>query len=904
VTTVVALVPEQPHEKRHAADLRRFFALWRELLGGEWVRASTLLRTPALRDRLPDPETGHRELGRLLAAAKERPQAPYRIESRWNSNTKALMWRVVDIKEKRYEQRETADLRRFFALWRELFGGEWVRASTALRMAILRECLADPETTPPGLGRVLAAAKERPEGPYRVESRWNSKAKAPEWRVTAVQENAGHPFAGTYVLALAGLSVHPGSPRPVFDDDVWDFSGLVGAHATMPPKLRIIQVTGINSPLWRTVAREYILARLAPTHPDVVVLPRAYRAPLSPSSLLLHVTRLTSWFNFLSDNGVSSLREVTQDHCDAYLETVSWSKKTPGVRLSTETVNQFVRGTQDLAAYSEFLSDGYRPGFRPWGRRQATEVAGHVHDPLNKVPPVPDDILRPLLAACLYLVDTVGPRLVAEVAKVRADPRNDATNPNRLSHARISQVRDLIARRRGERVPAPRAELSVVRKRVADGWPEDDPLVHLSWSFVCAEATGSVVANLKHGMELVRPELEQWVAECGTSPIWCRDAVPVARSDDGAMVPWSLPMLRAEIDSMVYAVQSACFYLTSALSGMRSSELYEIRAGGRRKENRPGGGSRYRVDSRKIKGEKFGGVEESWVLIEDVYQALGLAEDLTGAEPGALLFGKQSNASTARYNSLRRWVNGPAGQRLGLEPIPDGPVNPRALRRTLALAIAQRPHGLMAAKIQLKHISMATTEGYAGVPGGHQAKFMAEVAEEEQEERTRLTVAAYEDYKRGIMPVGKGARDLVDTFQAADKILAEHAPGPVTVLDDRRVERIFKAKAKSLHLGVGNYCWFTDPSKALCLKIAGTPTADRPLMGMCDSARCPQATHHPQHRQPWADHAATTKTVFLGNPRISRLERQRAQDVYDRAMRIVTEIDNAHQDQEDAPDGK
>jgi hypothetical protein len=35
------------------------------------------------------------------------------------------------------------------------------------------------------------------------------------------------------------------------------------------------------------------------------------------------------------------------------------------------------------------------------------------------------------------------------------------------------------------------------------------------------------------------------------------------------------------------------------------------------------------------------------------------------------------------------------------------------LRRKLALSIAHRPGGLLAAKVALKHISVATTEGYA-----------------------------------------------------------------------------------------------------------------------------------------------------------------------------------------------
>jgi len=96
-----------------------------------------------------------------------------------------------------------------------------------------------------------------------------------------------------------------------------------------------------------------------------------------------------------------------------------------------------------------------------------------------------------------------------------------------------------------------------------------------------------------------------------------------------------------------------------------------------------------------------------------------------------------------------------------------------------------------------------------------------------------------------------------------------------------------------LHLGPANYCWFTDPSRALCLKLAGTPNADRPLAGMCDSARCPQATHHGIHRPVWVAHAERTKT-FLGQlGRTRTAERTRLRVDYDRAMRVIAEIDAA-----------
>jgi hypothetical protein len=58
---------------------------------------------------------------------------------------------------------------------------------------------------------------------------------------------------------------------------------------------------------------------------------------------------------------------------------------------------------------------------------------------------------------------------------------------------------------------------------------------------------------------------------------------------------------------------------------------------------------------------------------------------------------------------------------------------------------------------------------------------------------------------------------------AAERALANHDAGPVTVIDDRRVERLRGAKAETLHVGMANYCWFSDPTKAHCLK----PRVDR-----------------------------------------------------------------------------
>lgn len=700
-----------------------------------------------------------------------------------------------------------------------------------------------------------------------------------------------HPFRGLPVAETAGLRLRPGSPRAVFDQDVWDLTGLADAPVVMSTHRKILDFTAIANPRWRQVAREYLLARLAPLQPTVATLPHAFRTPLNPNSLWSELKHLTSWFNHLTSVGVVSLAEVDQRHCDTYLANASRSTTVPDRPLSPATTVAMVRAPKHLTLYAEILSDHYRPGFAPWAGRGADEVAGYVRTAENRIPPVPDALLRPLLANNLYLLNMIGPHLAAEAATARAADAHEARSRRGLLISEIDDLRAAIEQRRLAATPAYRAAASTISQRLTNGWDPHDPLLELAWHPLVVEAAGAM--GHRRDLQILRPELERWATECGITEPWCRNAALVERHGTGELVPWARPMARHELDAAIYAVTSACFYLTSALSGMRASELVELTAGCRRQEQRPGGGTRFRLVTRKIKGETFGGVEDAWVVIDDVHRAIGISEELGGATEGQRLFAKASNNSHSRYTALRAWVNGEHGQRLGLETVPDGPVNPRALRRTLAMTIAQRPHGLMAAKVALKHLSVATTEGYSARPGGHQAAFAAEVTAAEEAEHLRLTVAAYEDYQRGILPAGKGARDLLAAFTAVDQALDRHDPGPVTIIDDRRVERVLQAKAKTLHTGAGNYCWFSDPGKALCLTLAGTPNADQPLLGICDSARCPQATHHPRHRQIWADHAANTRTVFLGNPRISPLERARAQTTFNRATRIVAEIDAA-----------
>ena len=207
--------------------------------------------------------------------------------------------------------------------------------------------------------------------------------------------------------------------------------------------------------------------------------------------------------------------------------------------------------------------------------------------------------------------------------------------------------------------------------------------------------------------------------------------------------------------------------------------------------------------------------------------------------------------------------------------------------------LAYRPGGLLAAKIHLKHVSVATTEGYAARPGGSQARFLAEVGKEEQERNLVIVRAEYENYQNGIMPSGPDARDIVAAFDAAAGTAGPGHQPPTVIPGEQQVRAMLAKRAKTLHLGPANYCWFTDPAKALCLKQAGTPDADQPLLATCDSARCPQATHHPCHREIWAGAVTQHEEFIAVLPGSQKTEKGRLEKELARARRVLAGIDAA-----------
>jgi hypothetical protein len=527
------------------------------------------------------------------------------------------------------------------------------------------------------------------------------------------------PFAGSDICGEAGLTLPDGAPRAVFEDDRWDFTAVVGLPNHMSPVSRRLDFTAIANPRWRLVAKELVMALLATRHHAVVELARAYRTPLHLLTASARLNELTRFLNWLTDHGVTSLGDIDDDRCETYLAHRRYlvdndgrvvGERSPGTRRAAAQI------VVDLINHRELFSlDRVQPGLRPWGGANPTSVAempcGRGQ---NKTPPVEATLLQPMLAAAGYLAFTLGPHAVELAQQIRdADRRWSRRLGNHTPISRLPEVEftRLLAdyEQRGE--PLPMLPDHTVRDRLAAGWSPNDPLTPIALGLLARQA--GITQFQLHWIPHLRGPIEATLNIVGAEKPFGRNAVAVDRADNDGTTPWTLPLDRLQAVALVGIVRTAAIGLLAAVSGMRSSELMELEVGCRRPPERYGPDLvRYRLASRVVKGQQLGGVPDEWVVIEPAYQAAQLLEQLhDNPEPGTPLLGRF--AFDVRHTWFRNWVNGPSGQRLGLAPIPDTPISLRALRRTLAIELAYRPGGVLAAKWHLKHIATATTEGYA-----------------------------------------------------------------------------------------------------------------------------------------------------------------------------------------------
>lgn len=191
---------------------------------------------------------------------------------------------------------------------------------------------------------------------------------------TALAQGQHHPspLSGIDICQAVGLAVCPGGNRPLVGQLIWDFADLEDLPAHLQAAQARLDFTGIHSPKWRTLAQEYMFARMAPGHEAVRHLPSAFRIPLHFDTCRNRLAELRRWFNWLAERGVTSLEDVTEQHCQGFYESRRHTRGThkgplrPSGQSTRMAAAQVV---QEPAFYNDlFTTDRFAEGFVPWAK--------------------------------------------------------------------------------------------------------------------------------------------------------------------------------------------------------------------------------------------------------------------------------------------------------------------------------------------------------------------------------------------------------------------------------------------------------------------------------------------------------------------------------------------------------
>jgi hypothetical protein len=190
---------------------------------------------------------------------------------------------------------------------------------------------------------------------------------------TALAHAAGprqSPFAGADVCREAGLVLPDGTARPVFDDDMWDFTEVAGLPNQMAKVNRRFDFAAITRGDWRLVAKEQVMAMLAPRHEAVIVLPHAYRTPLHLTTAFARLAELTRLLNWLDAQDVASLAGIDDERCEEWMAhrryLLDENGNVAGER-SPATRRAAAQAVADLVTHRElFTADTVAAGLRPW----------------------------------------------------------------------------------------------------------------------------------------------------------------------------------------------------------------------------------------------------------------------------------------------------------------------------------------------------------------------------------------------------------------------------------------------------------------------------------------------------------------------------------------------------------
>ena len=416
-----------------------------------------------------------------------------------------------------------------------------------------------------------------------------------------------------------------------------------------------------------------------------------------------------------------ALADLTSDDCDAYLAHRRYSLDDNGIVVGERQPGHPAAGRPDHHRPAQLPGPVHRrPGAgRPaaLGRRHRLDSRRNAqrHEGRTRHHRSPTKYSN-LLAAALYLVDVLGPHAVELSRQL-----DDATGSGRSAPAATHRAR--LPDRRNHQLladyeqPADHYRCCPTTSSVdgsPPGWSPDDPLIPIAPGLLARQA----------GFTPVHPSLAPHLRgrierRCSSSGQRSRSAATPLRRPrrrQGA-VAWTLPLRqgagRRPDRNRPHRGDHA--------AGRHHRHALERTDGARGRLPPPArtlrpGLVRYRLASKLVKGQPLGGVPDEWVVIEPAYRAAELArttprqprptEHLCSARfPFDVRYNGSATGSTAPPGNASAW-----------------PRSPMALSTSGCCAGSSRSNWLTAPAVcsqrrwHLKHIAVATTEGYASAP--------------------------------------------------------------------------------------------------------------------------------------------------------------------------------------------
>lgn len=666
---------------------------------------------------------------------------------------------------------------------------------------------------------------------------------------TARQEWQSPLVAGD-ALVLEGRPLQAGSgPGPSFSEDMWDLSAGV-LRAGMGGAFRLDFGTITDEHL-RARAKEYMYARLRLT----IRADRVLR-PLAISGVYAHFDGLRRFLTWLTTEGCLRLDAVDQAKLDTYLHVVRAGVRGGGV--STVHVLNRVAVVRDLHQCGDHL-DGDRLTVLPWRGRSPATVANHRPPNENSTPRIPEEVLGPYLAWSLFYVQ----RASHDVLAARDELKSYAGR--RTSGGVLASIDRWAGQRRAQGRGIPRTP-----SHGAMGPPRPN------LSLISAQVGCSPRALVAH-----RGRLEALASELGWEDGGLDTAISL-RPDTGS--PWRPRFSPREVAHEERMLRTACYVVIAYLSGMRDSEVKNLRRGCHTvRKDAEGAVYRHYLGGQTYKRRGASGRKARWVVLDVVGQAVEVLERLHPDQP--LLFADAGGAV------VRGWIPGHLNalatnfdRRFGGEGQPVIPTlvdgtwvmstegdpwwfTTRQFRRTLAWFLARRPYGVIAGMRQYQRASVQMFEGYAGQTA---SGFADEVEAERRLAQEDDVFDLYRDWCDGVRVGGPGGGEMEGLFRATREQVGSF-PGRVGV-SEREIRSMLRNTARTLYPGVLNDCFFV-AERGLC--VAHLEPGDRtsPQTNNCQPGRCRNSIVAERHL-PAVDLVISEARVLLTTKPLSTHQRE------------------------------